>query len=195
MNLSDFVSKFGQAGTEASAACERYAQDRLESLCDRDADGNLVPKTMNIVIGGQLVSVPLISLIAPTRLDVEKFEVQFKANIQFSEDGSSSPTVMNHSGLLRKGVEVEAKIIFNSDASVEAIELLRDKANKGLAAALSSVIGPAGNGPCQHTVAPRPPSEDGQSQAGQCEKCGKLFSRQMSKRTKEYGEWTIIEEE
>ena len=192
MTLDDLVSKFGEAGAAASAACDDYIYNRLKSLFDEDENGTLIPKTKNIAIGDTVVSMPMFSLISHTRLGVEKFKVQFKANVQFAEEKNKSPIVLGHSGLLRKGVEISAEITFNSEAAPESIELLRDKGNKELAAALSGVLG---SGPCQHTIAPQPPSEDSQSQAGQCDKCSKVFSRQMIKRTKEYGEWTVVTKE
>ena len=137
--LEEFISRIGEAGVEASKACEEQARKRIESLCDIDSDGNLIPKTISIQVGDEMIKVPLLSLIAPTRVDIESLKVRFQTTVQI--DNSGKPNISSHIGLLKRGVKVDAEIVFKADDSVEAVELLRDRTNKILSQKLEAAGG------------------------------------------------------
>ena len=127
-SLTDFISRIGEAGVEASKACEAYHRERLAELCDKDDDGNLIPRTLSIKVGEHTVEVPLISLMTPTRVDIERLNVKFKTTIYLDDHGAAS--LSGHIGLLKRGVGVSANVTFKAAEPLEAIEILREKANK-----------------------------------------------------------------
>ena len=135
--LQEFITKIGEAGVEASQACEDFARDRLESLCDKDEKGAWIPKTVSVKIGKSVVDLPLLTLMSPQRIDLEELKVKFKTTVHLAKDGNANVT--GHFGLLKRGVEVEAEITFKAQDSVEAIELLRETVNRKLSERLGGL--------------------------------------------------------
>ena len=134
-SFTEFIGKLGQAGVEASRACEQQATERLKALCDIDEEGNWKPKTVEFDLGGRKVSLPLLVLMAPSRVDVQQLTTSFKTTIQVDKEGSAK--MEGHVGLFRRGIEVDTTITFTSDTNVEAIELIREYLNKQLSTSLS----------------------------------------------------------
>ena len=133
--LQEFISRMGQAGIEASKACEEYGRKRLEDLCTKEGD-KFVPKIAKIRVGERDIEVPLICLMAPTRVDIEEFKVAFKTSVELDKDGQAK--MSGHVGLLKKSLEVDAEIIFKVQDSVEGVELIREKLDKRLSEELGN---------------------------------------------------------
>ena len=137
--LDDFFAEIGRSGVKASEACEEYANLRLRKLCkvEKDDDGNevLIPNKSVIRLAGGDVELAMMQLMSRTRLDVETLGVSFKTTIDLGEDGSTE--LAGHVGLLKNSIEIDANITFKAHDSTEALELLRERADRSLSQALS----------------------------------------------------------
>ena len=133
ITLAEFATQLGQAGIDASRACEDYALKRLQAASD-EKDGVLVPHMRKIQIYGRVLEIPEIVLLAQQRLDVQELEFEFEATITM---GSKSPHISNHNGVLKNGMKMKSRILFRATDSLEIIELLRERINRDTAEALS----------------------------------------------------------
>lgn len=135
ITLSDFISYMGQAGVEAAKACEAYALNRLQAMFDEDEDGTLIPKMVKLKMPSGIVEVPQVTLMSPVRVDLDQVEYEFETTVSLGKDGC--PNVLGHTGLIRKGVKVKAKVKFGAHENLESIELIRERCNKKLSTELS----------------------------------------------------------
>ena len=141
ITIGEFAQKLGEAGIQASKACEGYADHRLDDAFDKGDDGVLVPKTRRIRILDQEIDIPTVALLSERRIDVDTLDFEFEATVEM--DGEH-PRMVNHVGLFRRGVKIKAKVSFKAGDSLEALELIRERVNRDIAEKLSVRREPSG---------------------------------------------------
>ena len=134
ISIGDFAAQLGEAGLQAAKACEDYAERRLRDACTEDEEGRLIPKMRTVLIYGQEVQIPELALIAQSRIDVATMSFEFEATVDL---GDEAPSMSPHVGVLKNGVQVKAAVTFKANDSVEAIELLRERANREINSVLA----------------------------------------------------------
>ena len=135
ITIGEFAQKLGEAGVLASQACEDYAAQRIDDAFERDDDGDLVPKVRRVHIYGQELEIPEIALISERRMDVDALTFDFEATVTMDDTGT--PRIANHTGLLKRGVKVKARIMFKAGDSLESLELMRERVNREISDKLS----------------------------------------------------------
>ena len=135
LQLAEFLSLFARAGSQAAQEAARESKRHLLEFFD-EKDGEHTAKTVTVKAGGQDVKVPLLSIAQPASVRFGDMKLKFAAAVDITKVGAA---VHNHEGLMKKAIEVEVELSFESQEPPEGFELIRDRFNRDLDQALGRV--------------------------------------------------------
>ena len=138
VDFKDFASKFQEAAAHVIREFDDAARARLEELTDTDGpDGKRRLRSVTVVVGGKEHEVTLLQLMSPKRLTPDRMKIRFKTTVSIDGDGVR---MTGHCGLLKKGVDLDVEMEFRADDQLEAVELVRERLNRDLAAMLETAV-------------------------------------------------------
>lgn len=137
IRLADFLARFAKAGAEAAQECARESRRHLLEFF-QEKDGDLIAKVVKVNAGGRDVEVPLLAITQPASVRFSEMELKFGLSVDISTKGETF--VHNHRKLLKKAVDVDVVMRFDTSESPEGFELLRDRFNQDLSSALGNIV-------------------------------------------------------
>ena len=136
ISFDGMLARIGEAAIHAQRRAATAAAQRWEDMCEKDEDGNLVPKTMPIKLDDKVIHVPELALSHPSVMPLKTLKVKFETQVDLSSMGKGkeviggeSPviTVTPKRGLFNRATHFEVEAIFELTDPPESLELLRDE--------------------------------------------------------------------
>ena len=131
LTVAEYLSHMSRAVVAANLESIRAT---AEILASNDLD-------VEVPIGGQTVRMPGNALAPDGWIALDEMEIECESTVKVARDDDGKPiglAMTLSQGLHQRGMSVKFKAKFSRRGQVEAIEILRDAANKGLQLALHS---------------------------------------------------------